>query len=1016
MRRKIYGLCISLAILLLATQFTSAQNSYANKRVEIISSYGYNDIFSQLLCGRITSAIKESAHGIAVNVTNTDISHCSSFASASNEVRMALTAPVRPDVIVIVGTEAWMVLKESGFDTGNTPVVICSSSDNVISNYRYFIENRSIPDNLIIKAEESVQGYNATGVFGMDNSEMTIKVIKELLPKTTSVYYFSEHSFEDIINIRKLEVIAASKGIRLIVSNTGKIDIDFLNSSISNFTKQNSAIIINSCRMDVARYDNEIYGERYIPVFQMKELQTDNPLLMLGGVYTSTRTMAKATATAVKKILDGADAGSMPLTYIKVSKPSLSKLAAQKIGLKLSGDKYNLIYEEETSFFERYISKIAVALLVFLIVIVLIVNMMSTERNKKSAKDLELYRKLVKDYSVIFKNSPIGIAAFTTSGKFIEDNPKAAAELSKTVPDYKEKTFSLFNSPYVSESTKEKIRHKEVVDRHFIFKVNNANIFQRVIFIPATTGNSDSIVLLILNNTDVYTKRAEKDKINTSFLLAMDASKYGVAKFDLKKTEYAYIGTDSWFANLKIKNGTTLDSSFNSLAKEDLAAILRFSEEAISKSTKQFSSDVRIKNEDGSDHWLHLSIQVSNYSESTDQVICYGIVTDIEQQKERSLEMSKKYDSLVKATRLKNALITNMSSELKTPLNALIGFAELMVEASPEDDKAQLQKYVEENNNEFLDLVNQVVDVSMIESGSAEKNLSEFNLKEVFSQAISSAAASIQNGKISIISDNVSDAIIGSDRERVYSVIQLLANSAGNSLRTATEKVTINAGYKTDGNNIYIYVSDNGELITPEREAKLFDRFDHLKDESYYGKGIELPIARSIVQFLGGKIGYKADNGKNTVWCTIPRNVASIDNGTAIGGDLQNAIATNEENKKTILIAEDNQNNFQLLNFILRNKYSIIHARDGEEAVKMAESDKPDIILMDIKMPLMDGYEATKTIRATDKKTPIIAVTAYTSEKNKAQAKEYDFSGYISKPVSEGELKRLLSKFLNENK
>ncbi|MFA6880010.1 MAG: response regulator, partial [Bacteroidales bacterium] len=123
-----------------------------------------------------------------------------------------------------------------------------------------------------------------------------------------------------------------------------------------------------------------------------------------------------------------------------------------------------------------------------------------------------------------------------------------------------------------------------------------------------------------------------------------------------------------------------------------------------------------------------------------------------------------------------------------------------------------------------------------------------------------------------------------------------------------------------------------------------------------------------------------------------------------------------DKGQKVILIAEDNQNNFQLLNLILRKDYIILHAHDGYEVVKMTLEKKPDVVLMDIKMPKMDGFQATVAIRQKDTNTPIIAVTAYTSDKSTAQVRDGQFNGYISKPVNETELKRALKTVLSEDK
>ena len=994
----------------------SAQNNAAGKNIQIISSYGYDDAWGQQLCNKISFYAKKIIPGATISVANTDIVHTKTLAGCQRELSGAMgQANGGPDVIVIVGTEAWMTLKEMNLQV-NVPIVVCASTDQTMKDYSYFLRNNIVPDSLKSTVKDGAAGYNLTGVFGRDNVEDTYTALKILLPKNNSVLYFSEGTFADYINTEELDALLTSRNVNFSVTSVKKINMDFLNTALSNLTKPNTTIFINSFSADNYSGYNSVYNANNIPILMLREIPADETTPMIGGIFASISKLAAATAASLKQILEGTPASSIAYKYISSEKLSINKVAADRLGIKMAGKKYNTMYEDHTSFFAKFLSKILLALLIILLVFAVLINLFARRRNKKVSEDAELYGKLLRDYSMLFKNSPVGIAIFTDYGKFMDSNSKADEELSMVIPSYKNaEKFSLMNSPYVSDATLQKIKNKEVADKHFIFKVNNNNIYQRVIFIPATTEGKNAVVLLIINNTAEYLARAEKDKINTSFLLAMDASKYGVAKFDILKPDFAYIGTDSWFHNLKIKNGTTLGTSFNSLVKEDLAAVLRYSDHVKDDPSSSFSKDVRTKNDDGSLHWLHLSIVVNDYNKDEDQIICYAIISDIDQQTKTSMEQAEKRDKYIESTKLRNSLISNMGNELKTPLNALVGFAELLVEATPSDDKAELQKYIEENSDKFLQMVNEIINVSEIESHSSYSQMGEFNLEEVFEKTAADMSEKIKGGNIQVDFTKQGNSIIFSDKSRITNILELLCDNA-ESFVGSSKTGTVKIGYEMRENNIYMYVSDDANIISGERRARLFDRFDHLEDESYVGQRLDLPIARSLVRSLHGEIGYKqGENGKgNTIWCIIPKNYAATSNDSTLKGVLENATVQKDKGQKVILVAEDNQNNFQLLNFILRKTYVVLHAHDGEEAVKMTAENKPDVVLMDIKMPKMDGFKATETIRKSDTSTPIIAVTAYTSEKSQTQVREGQFNGYISKPVNEVELKRALERVLNE--
>jgi len=1016
--KKLLSSIFIAALALISVSPVFAQSAGKGKNIQIISSYRYDDAWNQLICSKITFYAKKIIPGVSVSLANTDIVHKQSLAEGASEISEVFSGIHKaPDAVVIVGTEAWMVLRKSGIQLGNIPIIVCAPSDETMADYTYFLATHTVPDSLICSLKDETSGYNVTGVFGRDNIRATIIALKILFPNTKTVIYFSEKTFEDCLNANKFETQLSARNINFIVSDIKKVNADIINSTISNFAKKNAAILINSFSTDNSSGYNSVYNSNNIPVVILKQIPADANTPMVGGIFISVPKLAAATAASLKQILSGTPASSIQLKYISPGKMSINKVAADKIGIKLEGKKYNVMYEDHTSFLTKHAVEILSALLVLLLLFALLINFAISKRDKKVTEDVELYNKLLKDYNALFKNSPIGIAVFTGLGKFIEDNPKAKEELSLVIPDYKKSAeFSLFNSPYVSDATLQKIRHGEIADKHYIFKINNSNIYQRAVFIPTTIENKEALVLLIVNNTDEYMQRSEKDRINTSFLLAMDASKYGVAKFDLAKKDFSYIGTDSWFYNLKINNGTQLDTSFNNLVKEDLAAIIRFTNQAIEGTEISFSKDVRVKNDDGSIHWLHLTISVNIFNKEENQVLCYALISDIDLQKKKEDELSKTYDKYVDSTKLRNSLISNMGNELKTPLNALVGFAELLVEATPADNKEELQKYIEENSDKLLQMVQQIISVSEIESNGAHTKMAEFNLEAVFEQVAAEAAQKVKDSNINIEFAKQGNNILLSDKTRVQNIIELLCDNAISFIGHSNTG-TVKLGYEVRENNVYIYANDDGESISGERRARLFDRFDHLADESYVGQELNLPIARSIVRSLHGEIGYKQEEGGkgNIVWCIIPKNYASAST-SAIKGALESATASQDKGQKVILIAEDNQNNFQLLNLILRKDYIILHAHDGYEVVKMTLEKKPDVVLMDIKMPKMDGFQATVAIRQKDTNTPIIAVTAYTSDKSTAQVRDGQFNGYISKPVNETELKRALKTVLSGDK
>ena len=221
---------------------------------------------------------------------------------------------------------------------------------------------------------------------------------------------------------------------------------------------------------------------------------------------------------------------------------------------------------------------------------------------------------------------------------------------------------------------------------------------------------------------------------------------------------------------------------------------------------------------------------------------------------------------------------------------------------------------------------------------------------------------------------------------------------------------SITFGYRVYDTEIYFYVTDTGCGFSEKEAQKVFQRFVKLNSFSQ-GTGLGLSICQMIVERLGGTIGVNSEKGKgSTFWFTLPYEpVRKTDPMTIAPRTTPDAT----EKKNTLLIAEDNESNFRLYEAMLK-QYRIFHAKDGKEAVKFFSEINPDLILMDIKMPEMDGYEAVRIIRETDNNIPVIAVTAFAFGEDEQRILESGFNSYLSKPIKKEVLHKTIQELLQQ--
>ena len=379
--------------------------------------------------------------------------------------------------------------------------------------------------------------------------------------------------------------------------------------------------------------------------------------------------------------------------------------------------------------------------------------------------------------------------------------------------------------------------------------------------------------------------------------------------------------------------------------------------------------------------------------------------TNAQQQKELKAARVKAEES----DRLKSAFLANMSHEIRTPLNAILGFSRIIAETDNSEERLQYYDIVEKNNMRLQELINEILDLSKIESGMMEFNYAPVNLYTLCDDVKNTYRFRCQSGVELIFEKSDRSLYISTDRNRLF---QIFSNLIGNATKF-TQKGYISFGYKKVDDQILFHVTDTGTGIPAEKLPKIFDRFI-MANESIAGTGLGLSISKIIAEKLGGKIWVNSEPGKGTTFTfTIPY--------ISVNGEVKrekHTFTRYTDNKESIqkeiviLVAEDNQSNYDLIEAMIGKTYKLVHALDGMEAIQYYEKYSPDLILMDIKMPNLDGLDATRIIREVSPEIPVIAVSAYAYEKDKAAAIESGCNEFLIKPISPDLLKDTINKYL----
>jgi len=380
-----------------------------------------------------------------------------------------------------------------------------------------------------------------------------------------------------------------------------------------------------------------------------------------------------------------------------------------------------------------------------------------------------------------------------------------------------------------------------------------------------------------------------------------------------------------------------------------------------------------------------------------------------EQKLEETLKKAQESD------KLKSSFLANMSHEIRTPMNGIIGFADLLKQ--PELSGKRQQEFINIIHNSgkrMLNIIDELVDIAKIEAGQVDLYKKELVLNELiddvyafFNNEANSKGIEIKLNKG--LYDK--DSVISTDKNKLN---QILGNLVKNAIKY-TDKGYIEISYKKKGDYIQFYVKDTGIGISEDQREKIFERFrqaDLSIHRDYEGAGLGLSISKAYVELLGGEIWMDSETGKgSTFYFTIPYELPEHKEEEVVR--LTNVPNKQEINELTLLVAEDDETSYFLINEIMQNTaVKIIRAENGEEAIeKIKENPSIDLVLMDIKMPVLDGYQATNFIKKRYPNLPVIAQTAFASKKDKQQALAQGCDDYISKPIKEEELINLILRY-----
>ncbi|MBE6260753.1 MAG: response regulator [Prevotella sp.] len=379
-------------------------------------------------------------------------------------------------------------------------------------------------------------------------------------------------------------------------------------------------------------------------------------------------------------------------------------------------------------------------------------------------------------------------------------------------------------------------------------------------------------------------------------------------------------------------------------------------------------------------------------------------------------EYEEKAKNAEQASRMKSLFLANMSHEIRTPLNAIEGFSRVMAETDSPEDRMKYMEIIESNNGRLLALINDILDLSRVEAGeiSVKKAMTDLNdlchdLQNIFKFRCPDTVQLVWNKPNMKVTLNT-------DANRVT---QVLSNLIGNALKH-TVKGSITYGYRliNDGSEVEFFVTDTGSGIDPNDLEDIFGTYVSRDADTQSGYGLGLALCKTIVEKMDGRISVQSKLGEGSTFrFVLPfegtiGGMATNTRTTTNSRTIRSTTMTNMKNAPIILVAEDEDSNYELVRIVLAKRYRLIRAVNGIEAVTLCEDEHPDLILMDIRMPGMNGLDATRIIKEVSHDIPVVALSAYAFDENIREAKAAGCDDFMAKPFRVEDLLDMVEKYV----